>query len=139
MEMGGSLNMAWRGMVVSALIIQLLACGTRGSTSQSASRPGRPDLTQNQAQRIAPFPPAGVVARQKRASAVISWKRNALDPTVRFRVYRLIGPKSVPLGIVSGDSFKDEKPPSGEVYYQVSSINQYGVESVPSPPVKLNR
>jgi hypothetical protein len=123
------------------VIVLLLSCSSEVAKQATPSQEtGKPDISARQAKEIPPFPPGHIFVKASKRGFVVTWKVNALDPTLTYKVYRTSNNSTVPIADdVKGGVFVDKNPPRGNVAYAVSTVNQYRLESVPSKPVVASK
>jgi hypothetical protein len=124
--------MVQTGTAVFVLALSLLSCSNGGANQVSHQESGTPDISAREAKRIPPFPPGHIVVKPAAQGFVVTWGTNALDPTLGYKIYRTDKNSTKAIGRVKGGTFIDKHPPTGDVAYAVSTVNQYDVESVPS-------
>lgn len=129
-----------RAASVLTLVVLLLSCSSEAAKKAAPSQEsGQPDISAREAKEIPPFPPGHILVKPSKRGFVVTWKVNALDPTLTYKVYRTSNNSTEPVAQVKGGVFVDKNPPRGEVAYAVSTVNQYKVESVPSKPVVASK
>ena len=89
---------------------------------------------------FAPAVPAGVTANRGVNSIELAWERNTEPDFRTYRVYRAVKGSEPRLlaDSVDAPAYSDRQIESGKTYaYSVSSIDERGNESTPSPPLEV--
>ena len=84
--------------------------------------------------------PAGVTANRGVNSIELAWERNTEPDFRTYRVYRAVKGSEPRLlaDSVDAPAYSDRQIESGKTYaYSVSSIDERGNESTPSPPLEV--